>query len=70
MFSEKLTGELLFLDDLAALRDMAAVSQYSLRKPFRSKNPEEVRGVFRGTRVGVSGRPKRIQMDGGGGVGK
>ena len=66
-FNEKSREDLLFSGDIIALRAMDVSSQYSLSKPARSKNPQEVWNSFRNSRGGVFGQPRSIQVDEGGG---
>ena len=42
MFSEELLADLLFSDDIIALRIMKVSSERSLLTPVRTKNPQEV----------------------------
>ena len=67
MSKEKLQVDLLFLGDSVAPRAMDVYSKYYPLAPARSKNPQEVWGAFRNSRIGVFGPPQCIQMDGGGG---
>ena len=53
---------ILFLEDLAALRAMHGLSEYSLLIPVRPKSPQEVRDAFRGSWLGISDQPRRIQL--------
>ena len=63
MFYEKLRAGLLFLADLIALDAMDAFPEYSFLKPVRLKNPREVWGAFRNSRIGVFGPLQGIQTD-------
>ena len=65
-FNEKSQVGRLFLDDIVALRVMDVSPKYSLLTPVRAKNPQEVRGAFCNSRIGVFGPPSCIQMDEGG----
>ena len=66
MFNEKLQAGLSFLGDVVALRVMDVYSKYSLRIPVHTKNPQEVWGAFRSSRIGVFGPPMSARMDEGG----
>ena len=64
--SEKVQRNLLFLDDFIVLRALDLLSRYSSLAPVRSKNPGEVWGAFRTSRIAVFAKPRSIQMDEGG----
>ena len=53
---------LLAPDDLFALRTMNVYSEHSRSIPVRSKNPQEVWGACRNSRIGFVGQPQIIQM--------
>ena len=65
-FAEKLRADLLFPDDLTALRALDVFPKYSLLMPVRSKDPREVWGALRNSRIGVCGQPQSIQIARGG----
>ena len=46
MFNGKLQADLLFLDDVIALRFIDVLSKYFLLVPVRAKDPQEVWGAF------------------------
>ena len=62
-FNEKLQVDLLFLDDNIALLAIDAFSKYPLLLPAKSKNPQEVWGVFCNRWMGTFSLPKCIQID-------
>ena len=62
-FYEKLQVELLFLNDITAMRAMGVFSTYFFLIPTHSKNPQEVWGTFCNSRIRVSGPQQCIQMD-------
>ena len=66
MFNEKVKVDPLFLGGMLALRIMDVFSKHSPLIPVQTKNPEEVRDVFRTSRIGIFGPPMSIQMDEGG----
>ena len=66
MLNEILQADLLFLDNIIALRAMDGFLEHPLLVPVRTKNPEEVRDAFCSSWVGVFGPPMSIQMDEGG----
>ena len=66
MFNERLQMDLLFWDDIIALRNMDVFSKYSNLARARSKNPQEVWGAFLSSWVGVFGAPKSLHFDEGG----
>ena len=66
MFDEKLLADLLFLDDITALRAMDVFSTSAPSMPVRAKNPQEVWGAFCNSRIGIFGPPQCVQMDKGG----
>ena len=49
MLNEKLQVDLLFLDDIIALRNMDVFSKYSLLNPARTKSSQGVWDAFRGS---------------------
>ena len=66
MFNEKLRFGPLFLGCIIALHVMDVSSKFSSPPPARSRNPQEVWGVFPIPRIGIFGPPTYIQMDEGG----
>ena len=66
MFNAKLQVDLLFLDDIIALRIMDLFSKYSFLIPARAKNPQDVWDPCCGSWIAVCGPPMSIQMDEGG----
>ena len=62
MFNEKSQVDLLFLDDIIALRILDVFSKYSLLIPVRTKNPQEVWDASRRPRIWVFGHPVSIQL--------
>ena len=58
MFNERVQMDLLFLDDIIALRIMDVFSKYPILTRVRSKNPQEVWDAFISSWVGVFGAPK------------
>ena len=59
----KLLVDLVFLDDLIALRAMDVFSEYYLLFSARHKNPQEARGAFSSSWIGIFWQPRSIQMD-------
>ena len=66
MFNERLRMDLLFLDDITALRIMDVFPKYSIITRVRSRNPQEVWDTFLSSWVGVFGAPKSLHLDEGG----
>ena len=66
IFSEELRAELFFSGDVIALHAMDVLPEYSLLMPARPKNPQEILGALRNSRIGVSGPPQSVRMDEGG----
>ena len=66
MSNEQVQDDLLFLDNIVALRVVDVPSMYSLFTPARSKNPRGVWATFANLWIGIFGPPKRIRMDEGG----
>ena len=64
--SERVQGDLLFLDDFIVLRALDLLPRYSFLVPVRSKKPGEVWDAFRTSRIAVFAEPRSIQLDGGG----
>ena len=62
----KLQVDLPVLDDTIALRAADAYSKYSFLIPVRPKGPPGIWNVSCISRAAIFGRPKGIQMDGGG----
>ena len=65
-FNEKLQVDLVSSDDLIALHATDVFSKYFISIPVRSKNPRDVRGAFRNSRIGDFGPPQSAQMEKGG----
>ena len=66
MFDERLQMDLLFLDDIIALRFYGCLFEVFRSHPFRSKNPQEAWDAFLSSWVGVFGAPKSLHLDEGG----
>ena len=63
MFNERLQMDLLFLDDIIALRIMDVFSKYSILTRARPENPQEVWDAFLSSLVGVFGIPKCLHLE-------
>ena len=65
-FNGKLEGGLSFLEDAIALRATDVPPMYALLIPAHPKKPQEVWDTLCSPRIAIFGRPKCMQMDGGG----
>ena len=66
MLNEKLKVDLPLSDDIVAPRAMDVYPKCPLLIPALLKNSQEVRDAFRSAWIGIFGRRKSTQMDGGG----
>ena len=66
MFNEQVQVDLLFMDEIIALRAMDTVSEYSLFLSVQPETPQEVWEALCGGCLGIFGSPKNARGDEGG----